>query len=63
MLIHSWLVSPPYLALAGTTVGLSLLYMVTCPWQASRLEAGFQANQRMPARAEQALWLVLLVTK
>lgn len=52
MLIHSWPVSPPYLALAGTTVDLVMLYMVTCPW----LEAGVQANQRMPAaRAEQSL--------
>lgn len=51
MLIHSWLVSLPCLALAATTGDLALLSVVTCPWQASWLEAGVQVNQRMPARA------------
>lgn len=51
MLIHSWPVSLPCLALAETTGNLALLSVVTCPWQASCLEAGVQVNPRMPARA------------
>lgn len=54
LFVRSWLVSLPCLGLAGTTGDLALLSMVTCPWQASWVEAGVQVNQRMPARTETA---------